>query len=246
MLKRSKIYKSMIEFINVKKTYGNHVALYDINLKINSGLIFALLGPNGSGKTTLLRSLMGLAPLQDKSEILVNKNSIRKSFTYRDEIGYMPQIPSFPRNLKVKEIIEFLINLTNKKALYLNKIKSDLGINSFADKQFGTLSQGMKQKVNILQCFMYDHNIIVIDEPAAGLDPQNAYYLKNLLRERKKRGNTILFTTHIMAEVEEIADEMTVLVDGKISVFDKPKVFIKKQKAKSLEDALVKYWIKQN
>jgi Cu-processing system ATP-binding protein len=161
------------------------------------------------------------------------------------EIGYMPQTPLFPQNLKVKEILEILETLEKKKPIFKEKIKEELEIEKFENKFFGELSGGMKQKVNILQCFSSEKKLYIIDEPTASLDPHISFYLKNLLKERKTMGSSILFTSHIMSEVDEIADRVVVMVEGKLILHETPGEILAKSKASNMEEALRSFWMKE-
>lgn len=236
----------MIYITNLTKNYSHFTALKDIHLEVNSGQIIALIGPNGSGKSTLLKSILKLVTPDSGSIIQINKTDILDKSYLLDHIGYMPQLPDFPSNLKVSEIMETFEYITPEEPIYKDLIYKELSINSFLDKKFGELSGGMKQKVNIYQCFMYKRNLLVLDEPSASLDPDMSHYLKELIIRRKKDGSTILFTSHILSEVENFADEFILLQDGRLKVQDSPVKFIEKQKASSLEHALYLYYQKEN
>lgn len=234
----------MIQISNLTKSFRKNTVIHNLNLEIREGLITALVGPNGSGKTTLLKCILGLTFPNSNSKILLSgfeylgKNGIK-------EIGYMPQTPLFPQNLKVKEIIQILKNLEEKETIWEEQIKKDLDIHLFENKYFGELSGGMKQKVNILQCFSSNKKFYVIDEPTASLDPHISFYLKNLLKDRKKNGSSVLFTSHIMSEVDEIADRVIVMVDGKLILDETPKEILAKSNSSNMESALRSFWMKE-
>jgi len=204
----------MINIKNLQKKFGKLVVLNDLNLDINKGGVFAILGPNGSGKTTLIKSLLGMV-IPNKGEILYNGESILKKWEYRKHINYLPQIANFPANLTVIELIDMVKNLrsssTNEKELV-----ELFGLTSFLKQKLGNLSGGTKQKVNIVLTFMFDNDLIILDEPTTGLDPIALIYLKELIEKEKNKGKTILITSHIMSFVEEISDEIVFLLDGKI------------------------------
>lgn len=211
-------------------------------MEIPTACVFALVGPNGSGKSTLLRCLMQLTYPDDGGTIHIRGMDIRSGANYRAQLGYMPQVPLFPRNLTAREIIGYLEALAGGGAPHRDRLIRDLGMESFLDRPFGEFSQGMRQKVNLLQCFMFDHPLLVIDEPTAALDPPMAWYLKNLIRERRSAGGTILFTSHIMSEVEELADNMAVLVDGRVVLKDTPEAIKSAAGDASLEAAVRHFW----
>jgi len=204
----------MIEVKKLHKTFGKLTVLDDLDLAIKSGGIFAVLGPNGSGKTTLIKCILGMVNPQ-KGEILLNNESVLGKSDYRNQINYMPQIANFPANLTVIELIEMVKNLRPKPADETGLIEL-FGVEQFMNKKLGNLSGGTKQKVNIILAFMFDSELIILDEPTSGLDPVALIHLKGLIQKAKDQGKTILITTHIMSLVDEIADEIVFLLDGKI------------------------------
>jgi len=234
----------MISIQNLTKTYKKNTVIRNLNLEIQEGLITALVGPNGSGKTTLLKCILGLTfPSKESKLLLAGLEYLKQDEIY--EIGYMPQTPLFPQNLKVKEILEILETLEKKKPVFKEKLKEELEIDKFENKYFGELSGGMKQKVNILQCFSSEKKFYIIDEPTASLDPHISYYLKNLIKERKTMGSSLLFTSHIMSEVDEIADRVVVMVEGKLILHETPNEILAKSNASNMEEALRSFWMKE-
>ncbi|REE80924.1 Cu-processing system ATP-binding protein [Lutibacter oceani] len=204
----------MIQFKNLHKRFGKLAVLDGLDLSIKKGGIFAILGPNGSGKTTLIKCLLGMV-IPQKGDIFYNDKSVLKKWSYRNELNYLPQIANFPPNLSVQELIEMVKNLRPKESNEQELI--DLfGLNDSLQKKLGNLSGGTKQKVNIVLTFMFDSNLIILDEPTNGLDPIALIHLKELIKKEKEKGKTILITTHIMSFVNEVADEIVFLLDGKI------------------------------
>ena len=204
----------MIEIKNLTKKFGKLVVLDGLDLDIKSGGIFAVLGPNGSGKTTLIKSILGMV-IPNSGEITIDNISVLKQWAYRNEINYLPQIANFPANLTVNELIEMVKNLRPKKSNE-NELITLFGLTPFLNQKLGNLSGGTKQKVNIVLTFMFDSNLIILDEPTNGLDPISLIHLKEILKQEKEKGKTLIITTHIMGLVEEIADEIVFLLDGKI------------------------------
>lgn len=204
----------MIEFKNLHKRFGKLVVLDGLDLEISKGGIFAILGPNGSGKTTLIKCLLGMV-IPNKGDINFGKKSVLGQWAYRNNLNYLPQIANFPPNLTVIELINMVKNLRPKESNEQELIEL-FGLKSFLDKKLGNLSGGTKQKVNILLAFMFDSDLIVLDEPTNGLDPIALIHLKEIIQKEKAKGKTILITTHIMSFVEEVADEIVFLLDGKI------------------------------
>ena len=204
----------MINIKNLHKQFGKLIVLDNLNLSINKGGVFAILGPNGSGKTTLIKSILGMV-IPNKGEILYDNESILGKWEYRTNINYLPQIANFPANLTVIELINMVKNLrdSNTNETELTKL---FGLTPFLKQKLGNLSGGTKQKVNIVLAFMFDNDLIILDEPTTGLDPIALIYLKELIEKEKNKGKTILITSHIMSFVDEIADEIVFLLDGKI------------------------------
>ena len=204
----------MVNIENLHKKYNKNVVLSGVDLSINHGGIFAVLGPNGSGKTTLIKSVLGMV-LPNKGTIHVLGENIKASSNYRHKIDYLPQIANFPTNLKVKELIKMIKDLrgnTNEDDRLIKLFK----LEAFLDKKLGTLSGGTKQKVNIVLTFMFDSPLIILDEPTSGLDPISLIRLKELIQTEKAKGKTILITSHIMSFVEEVSDEIVFLLEGQI------------------------------
>jgi Cu-processing system ATP-binding protein len=204
----------MIEITKLHKKFGKLTVLEGLDLEIQSGGIFAILGPNGSGKTTLIKSILGMV-IPNSGEIKINDQSVLNKWDYRNKINYLPQIANFPANLTVKELIAMVKNLRPKESNDSDLIEL-FSLDPFIDKKLGNLSGGTKQKVNIVLTFMFDSELIILDEPTTGLDPISLIHLKEIIQNEKSKGKTILITTHIMSFVEEVADEIVFLLDGKI------------------------------
>lgn len=204
----------MIKIEKIHKRFGKNEVLKGIDLEISKNGIFAILGPNGSGKTTLIKSILGMV-IPDDGDIRINDVLIKKKSKYRDQIDYLPQIANFPANLRVKEIINMIKDLRNKPGED-QKLIELFQLEPFLSKRLGNLSGGTKQKVNIVLTLMFDSPIIILDEPTTGLDPIALLRLKDLILEEKARGKTILITSHIMSFVEEMADEIVFLLEGKV------------------------------
>jgi len=204
----------MIRVEGLHKSFGKLTVLDNLDLKIEKGGIFVILGPNGSGKTTLIKSVLGMV-VPDSGSISIDESSILKEWEYRGNIDYLPQIANFPTNLSVSEILKLVKELRDKPTREQELI-SLFRLEPFLDKKLGHLSGGTKQKVNIVLTFMFNSDLVILDEPTSGLDPIALLHLKELIKAEKEKGKTILITTHIMSFVEEMADEIVFLLDGKI------------------------------
>lgn len=234
----------MIEIKNLSKKFGKLTVLDQLDLSIDEGGIFAILGPNGSGKTTLIKCILGMV-IPDSGNILIQNESVLKKWAYRNDINYLPQIANFPANLTVKELLDMVKNLRPKPASE-ERLIDLFGLQPFLDKKLGYLSGGTKQKVNLALTFMFESKLFILDEPTNGLDPVSLIRLKGLIAEEKKKGKTILITTHIMSLVEEIADEIVFLLDGNIYFKGKVSSLKEKTQEKNLEHAIAKIITKEH
>jgi len=205
----------MIEIKDLHKKFGTNQVLQGIDLEIQRGGIFAVLGPNGSGKTTLIKSILGMV-IPNSGTIKLDGKSVKNSWKYRNDIDYLPQIANFPGNLTVNELIKMIKDIRAKKNTDELRLIELFRMEPFLNKKLGNLSGGMKQKVNLLLAFMFDSPLIILDEPTSGLDPISHIRLKELIQTEKNKGKTILITSHIMSFVEEITDEIVFLLEGKI------------------------------
>ncbi len=204
----------MIQVQGLHKKFSKNQVLTGLDLEIENGGIFAILGPNGSGKTTLIKIILGMV-IADKGAVSVFGKPIKNKWKYRQEIKYLPQIANFPSNLRVRELIRMIKDLRQQTSEEEQLIEL-FGLKPFLDKKLATLSGGTKQKVNIVLAFMFDSPLLILDEPTTGLDPSALISLKELIQKEKEKGKTILVTSHIMQFVEEVADEIVYLLEGKI------------------------------
>ncbi len=193
--------RTMIQIKNLKKSFDKQEILKGIDLELNQGSITAIMGPNGSGKTTLLKCILELVR-PTSGEITVNGISTKNNCEYRKFIGYMPQTPRYPENLKVKELIAMLKDVKGNHCNYDEELINELKLDEIFNKPIGTLSSGTKQRVSSAIAFLFDQDIIILDEPTAGLDPVSAEIVKNKIFKEKQKGKLIIITSHIISEVE--------------------------------------------
>lgn len=230
----------MIVIENLHKNFGKVEVLKELNLSINThgkeGGIFAVLGPNGSGKTTLIKSILGMV-IPSKGSIHIGNTSVLGKHQYRNNIDYLPQIANFPNNLTVKELVKMIKNLRSKPTSDEELIEL-FGLRTFVDQKLGNLSGGTRQKVNLVLTFMFDSPLIILDEPTTGLDPISLIHLKEIIQKEKENGKTILITSHIMSFVEEVADEIVFLLDGRIYFKGSIQKLQQETKQKNLEQAI--------
>ncbi|WP_420380130.1 ABC transporter ATP-binding protein [Gilvibacter sp.] len=205
----------MIQIQNLNKRFGKNQVLLDLNLQLEQGGITAILGPNGSGKTTLIKSILGMVQ-PNSGEIIINDKSISRAFIYRKQIDYLPQLANFPNNLRLREMLHMIKDLRNEPIYRDAELIKLFQLEPHLNKKLGQLSGGTRQKVNLTLSFMSDSPLIILDEPTSGLDPVSLIKLKELLNSEKKAGKTILLSSHITSFVEEMADQIVFLLEGKI------------------------------
>lgn len=205
----------MITISNLHKSFGALHVLRGLDLEFREGEVTAILGPNASGKTTLLKSILGLVN-PDEGAITVKDITLNGNADYRRWIGYMPQTPRYPENLTVRQVLTMIEDLRDDAASRREEFVEPLRLTSELDKPLKTLSGGTRQKVSAVIALMFDPDIIILDEPTAGLDPLSSSVLKDFILEEKRCGKTVLLTSHIMSEIEELADRVVYLLEGKI------------------------------
>lgn len=221
---------------NLHKKFGKNTVLKGVDVSVDEGRIYAILGPNGSGKTTLIKSILGMV-IPDKGSIKVLDKTIKKDWKYRKKIDYLPQIANFPPNIRVKELIGMIKDLRNSPSSEQALIEQ-FGLEAFMDKKLSTLSGGTKQKVNLVLTFMFDSPLIILDEPTTGLEPKALISLKKIIKKEKEQGKTILITSHIMQFVEEIADEILYLLEGEIYFKGSIDTLMEQTRQKTFEHAI--------
>lgn len=204
----------MIALDGIRKSYGARVVLAGVSLGITPGRVTGLVGPNGSGKTTLIKLILGLARL-DGGRILIGGDAIDEEGQYRRRIGYAPQAPRFPENLSVGEIVAMLRALRPADVAEESLVQ-DFGLRAEWATPVGTLSGGWRQKVSLACAFLFMPDVLILDEPTAGLDPIAAGVFKQAVRHARDAGRTVLITSHILSELEELADDVAFLSDGQL------------------------------
>jgi ABC-2 type transport system ATP-binding protein len=211
---------TIIEFQNVSKTFARRKAVDTVNLKIESGEIFGLVGPNGAGKTTTMRMLVTLLQ-PDQGEIIVDGHSVKKEpREVRRVIGFMPDSFGVYGDMTVQEYLEFFAACYHiPKPQRPNLIKDLLELVDIPhrkDDMVDTLSTGLKQRLGLARVLIHDPNILVLDEPASGLDPRARVEIRELLLEVARLGKTILFSSHILADVAELCTRVGIMEAGKV------------------------------
>ena len=205
----------MVSAQAISKSFGHLEVLKGVNASFDTGKITAVVGPNASGKTTLMKCILGLV-LPDDGSVEVNGQEALHNPATRAFIGYMPQKAQFPENLKPRELLDWVQDLRGEKSPYLGSLIDYFDLKLHLEKPLRVLSGGTRQKVSAVIAFLFDPPVLIFDEPTAGLDPRASSRLKDKILEEKAKGKTIILTSHVMSELEELTDEVVFLLEGKI------------------------------
>lgn len=226
----------MITLDTIRKRFGALEVLQDVSLAVRPGAVTALVGPNGSGKTTLIKIILGLTR-PDAGAMHADGRAADAAGEYRRAIGYMPQAAHFPSNLRVGDVLELIRQLRPGEATD-EELALAFDMEGIKDKFVGTLSGGTKQKVNAVIAFLFRPSLLILDEPTAGLDPLAANVLKEKIRAVRREGRSVLITSHIMTELETLADDVAFLVDGRLRFAGAVAELLSRTGEKSLEEAV--------
>ncbi|NNM04424.1 MAG: ABC transporter ATP-binding protein [Gemmatimonadetes bacterium] len=227
----------MITIKNLRKSFGKLQVLKGVDLTIRPGKITALVGPNGSGKTTLIKTILGLSR-PDGGRIVVGGHTLNGDWRYRSQVGYMPQIPPLPENLAAGELFEMLRELRKADAPPDPELVEAFGLAGQLGSPLRTLSGGTRQKVNAVMAFMFNPDLLILDEPTAGLDPLASRHLKARIRRERKAGRTFLITSHVLSELQELADYVVFLLEGRVRFDGSAGELLKTTGEESLEGAV--------
>lgn len=203
-----------LELTGIRKRFGRLQVLDGVDAVVASGRVTAIVGPNAAGKSTLIKCVLGLVR-PDEGQIGVLGEPVGTDPGYRRRIGYMPQGAPFPENLTGREILRMLKGLrgeseTDEELIHRFNLGPELA------KPIRTLSGGTRQKLNAVVAFLFRPSVVILDEPTAGLDPLASGILKEKIQEAVERGITVVLTSHIMSEIEELATEVIFLVEGRV------------------------------
>lgn len=225
-------------FEQVGKRYGKLWALRDFSARFMPGEAVSVIGPNGSGKTTMIKCLLGLVRATTGS-IQVNGQRVGSDPAYRHQVGYMPQITRFPNELKIGQLIDLMDDIRRSGTPRTEgPLVRELGVDRMMDKRLGTLSGGQRQKVSAVLAFRYDPGVLILDEPTAGLDPLSSEALIAAVRKIKQNGCTVLITSHLMEEVEALADRVAYLHEGRLQFLLAPEEIIEATGQQRLSKAI--------
>ncbi|SYV97168.1 ABC-type multidrug-like transport system ATP-binding protein [Mycoplasmopsis edwardii] len=232
---------NILEIKNLSKIYKNNkeqTGIFDLNFAVQKGSFHAFIGENGAGKTTTIKSIIS-SYINYDGEIILNGHNIKNEKS-RASLGYIPENAIFPKEITVFEYLKYLGLLTgqNKKELEnkINEMLKEFDIENLKNKKPYNFSSGQKKKILLIQALLNDPEIIILDEPAANLDPTGRYQLFSLLKKLNEQGKTIFISSHILSEIDKYVDSLTLIHKGHI-VYSGPK-------QKSLEDLFYEKVIK--
>ncbi len=223
---------NVIEASDLCKNYGNDVGIKNINLEIKKGEVFGFIGPNGAGKSTFIRTLLGLLHPSSGTAKVLGHNIKNKSEEIRKKLGYLPSEVNYYDGMSSRELLEyhagFYENVDTTKIKTLSEIfELDL------DRKIEELSFGNKKKCAIIQSVIHEPDLLILDEPTSGLDPlmQNRFF--ELLEEENKKGTSIFFSSHILAEVQRLCNRAAIIRKGEISAVENIQSLLEKQMKKA-------------
>jgi Cu-processing system ATP-binding protein len=209
----------MITIEHITKKFKKLHALDDVSASFRKGQVVSLIGPNGSGKTTLIKSILGIVK-PDGGNIFFNNKSISSEVAYRDQIGYMPQIGRYPDNMTIGQVISMIKNIRNHGTRKLDEeLIEAYDMQTLMHKTMRSLSGGTRQKVSAVLAFLFDPDVLILDEPTAGLDPLASEALKDKILKEKEKGKLILITSHILSDLDELTTDVMYLQDGKLRLY---------------------------
>ncbi|HVS90852.1 MAG TPA: ABC transporter ATP-binding protein [Mucilaginibacter sp.] len=210
--------EKIIEIKGLKKSFGKLQVLKGVDCVFERGNVVSILGPNASGKTTLIKSILGMV-IPDEGTILFKGNPVINTFNYKRHIGYMPQIGRYPDNMKIGQLFRMVMDIRREDAALDTDLLKEYKLESMYHKTMRTLSGGTLQKVSAALAFMFNPDVLILDEPSAGLDPFAAEALKEKIMEEKMKGKLVLITSHIISEADEISDKILYLIEGQVSFY---------------------------
>lgn len=212
----------MLEIKNISKSYGRHTALFNLCLRIPDGALYGLVGPNGAGKTTAIKIISGVIH-PDKGNIFFDKvNLCEDQKNSKEIVGYVPDVLGIYDDMTVFEYMMFFASTYGLNGYMARKkceiLLDQVGMTDKREFYLNELSRGMQQKLCVARALIHDPKLIIMDEPASGLDPRARYELKELLQELNAAGKTVILSSHILSEVSEICTDIGIIEGGKMII----------------------------
>ncbi len=212
----------LIETSGLTKKYENKAVVNNLDLKVKAGEIFGFLGPNGAGKTTTMKMLLGLVQPSSGTGKVAGFDIVHQVLDVRRSCGVLPDPAGFYDNLNARQNLKFYGSLYDLDRKDLDaKVEATLdlvGLKDAKSKKIGKFSKGMRQRFGVAQAIVHDPQVLMFDEPTAGIDPQGAEDFRVLMRQMKEKGKTIFLTSHVMPEVEAICDRIGIIINGEMKI----------------------------
>ena len=226
----------MIRAENLVKRYGAVTAVDRLSFEVERGEVFALIGPNGAGKTTTLKILLGLARPDSGSVAIGDPGRSPREPGARHGLGYVPQRVEFPPMRSVREVLEFFADLRGLPRATVGSVLERVGLEAYASRRASQLSGGYTQRLSLAQALLGDPGLLVLDEPTASLDPGATWEFRSLIEQLHREGKTVVLSSHLLAEVERVADRVLVLLDGRMAGLERMRDLRDRQLAASRMD----------
>ena len=207
---------NLIDIVSVSKNFGDTKALDSVSFSIPENSVLGLLGPNGSGKSTLLRIVSGLIKEWEGDILFENKSTKINSKYLLNKCGFLIENPTFYEHLTAHQNLTILSRLTDNNPSKINRVLSDVDLDDTANIKVSNFSYGMKQRLGIGQAILHDPDILFLDEPSNGLDPLGIKEMNKTISNLHSRGKTIIVSTHILQDVEELCSDIIILKDGQL------------------------------
>ena len=211
---------NVIEIKNLTKTYGKARGISNISFNVEEGEIFGFIGPNGAGKSTTIRTLLSLIYPTKGSATIFGKDSVKYAPEIKKEIGYLPSEVFYYDNMRVKDLLKYSASFYKKDCTKRIHELAEI-MNLDLNKRIDDLSLGNKKKVGIVQGLLHEPKLIILDEPTSGLDPLMQQKFFELLQEENKKGATILFSSHILSEVQKLCNRVAIIKEGQLVTVEK-------------------------
>ena len=227
----------MIEIRHVSKHFGRLEVLRDVSLECGPGQCIALIGPNGCGKTTLIKTILGMV-LPSAGHILFQGKDIARDDMYRHHIGYMPQKGRYPDNMTIGQVIDMMKDIRNTQQPFDEELMYAFRLQEMLHKKMSTLSGGTTQKVSASLAFMFHPDVLILDEPTAGLDPLSAEILKEKIIAENQKGKLVLITSHLLSELDDLVTHVVLMQEGAIRLTQSVKALKEETKTHSLAKAI--------
>ena len=221
----------MITVENLSFSYTKTPFLHDVNFEVPEGEILGFLGPSGAGKSTLQKILIGMLK-QYEGSVRMDGQEVRvQNGDFYERIGIDFEFPTLYEKLTARENLRFFGSLYQRPLRDMDALLESVGLLTSADQKAGEYSKGMKSRLNFIKALLHDPEVLFLDEPTSGLDPTNAALIKQMVLAEKRRGKTVILTTHNMQDAAELCDRVAFIVDGELRALDTPHHFILRKRA---------------